>query len=237
MDQSGQVRRVGDRPCIKRGANNDNGCDGGRWRPYRRYDCGRAKSHLRFLARHCLRMVRLLHLRNAGRVPRQILLLQRAAECRLHFRAACLRRGLRRPPVRRADLRPSRRHDRTQIHLPDHDDPDGHRHLLHRSVAGLCDLGHRRAGRADRLAPGSGPCARRRIWRRGDLRRRACAEEQARLLHLLDPDHGNARPVPGAAADPRHPHLDGRGIVRRLGLAHSVPAVRHPSGRLDLDPA
>ena len=31
--------------------------------------------------------------------------------------------------------------------------------------------------------------------------------EQARLLHVLDSDHRDARPVPGAAADPRRPHL------------------------------
>ena len=60
--------------------------------------------------------------------------------------------------------------------------------------------------------------------------------EQARLLHLVDPDHRDARPVHGAAADPGHPHLDGRSRVRRLGLAHSVPAVRHPARGLDLDP-
>ncbi len=61
--------------------------------------------------------------------------------------------------------------------------------------------------------------------------------EQARLLHVLDSDHGDARPVPGAPADSRHPHLHGRSGVRRLGLAHSVPALRHPARGLDLDPA
>ena len=34
--------------------------------------------------------------------------------------------------------------------------------------------------------------------------------EQARLLHLVDSDDRDARPVHGAAADPRHPHRDGR---------------------------
>ena len=103
-------------------------------------------------------------------------------------------------------------------------------------LAELCDLGHRRAGRSDRAAAGPGPCARRRIWRCRDLRRRACAGEQARLLHLLDSDHGDARSVHGAAAHSGHPHLDGRSVVRRLGLAHSVPAVGHPARGLDLDP-
>ncbi len=38
------------------------------------------------------------------------------------------------------------------------------------------------------------------------------------------------------AAHSGHSHLDGRSNVRRLGLAHSVPALGHPSDRLDLDP-
>ena len=59
---------------------------------------------------------------------------------------------------------------------------------------------HRGAGPADRAAPRAGPRARRRVWRRRDLRRRACADGQARLLHLVDPDHRDARPVHGAAA-------------------------------------
>ena len=33
------------------------------------------------------------------------------------------------------------------------------------------------------------------------------------------------------------PHLDGRSRVRRLGLAHSVPALRDPARGVDLDPA
>ena len=54
--------------------------------------------------------------------------------------------------------------------------PDGHRHVLHRRAARLCELGHHGADRADRAAAGAGPRARRRIRRRGDLRRRACAD-------------------------------------------------------------
>ena len=42
-----------------------------------------------------------------------------------------------------------------------------------------------------RAAPGAG--ARRRIWRRGDLRRRACAAEPARLLHQLHPGERDRR--------------------------------------------
>ena len=90
----------------------------------------------------------------------------------------------------------------------DHHDADGHRHVLHRPAARLRQPGA--SSRRSSLivpAPGPGPRARRRIRRRGDLRRRARAAEQARLLHLVDPDHGDARPVHGAADRPRHPHL------------------------------
>jgi hypothetical protein len=46
-----------------------------------------------------------------------------------------------------------------------------------------------------------------------------------RLLHLVDPDHRDARPVPVAGRHPHHPGIDVEGNIRRLGLAHSVPAV------------
>ena len=32
------------------------------------------------------------------------------------------------------------------------------------------------------------------------------AEEQARAVHFVDPDHSNGRPVHGAVAGARHPH-------------------------------
>ena len=65
----------------------------------------------------------------------------------------------------------------------------------------------RRAGDPDRAAHAAGPGARRRIRRCRDLRGRARAARQARRLHLLDPDHGDARPVPVAAGDPGRAHL------------------------------
>src|SRR3954447_14647231 len=68
----------------------------------RSYDIRTADGHLRLFARHRVRVVRLLHLRNARRVPGEILLLQRAAQRRLHLCAARLCRRLCRPPVRRA---------------------------------------------------------------------------------------------------------------------------------------
>ncbi len=61
--------------------------------------------------------------------------------------------------------------------------------------------------------------------------------EQARLLHLLDSDHGDARPVPRPAFDPRHPHQHGRSRLRRLGLARAVPAFGGAARGLAVDPA
>ena len=48
-------------------------------------------------------------------------------------------------------------------------------------------------------APAPGPGARRRVWRCGDLRGRACAARPARLCDELDPDHGDAGLLPVAA--------------------------------------
>ena len=59
----------------------------------------------------------------------------------------------------------------------------------------------------------------------------------ARLLHLLDPDHGDARPVPVAARHPRRAHSHVGEELRRLGLAHPVPALDRPARLLGLDPA
>ncbi|MHC2680386.1 hypothetical protein ACVJDU_001950 [Bradyrhizobium diazoefficiens] len=71
----------------------------------------------------------------------------------------------------------------------------------------------------------------------GDLCRGACPQRQARLLHLLHPDHGNARPVPVAAGDPVHPLRDRRSRLRGLGLAHPVPGLGAAARHLGLDPA
>ena len=88
-------------------------------------------------------------------------------------------------------------------------------------VMGVVDLPRRpaadvfvdRLARADpdgHAAPAAGPGAGRRIRRRGDLRRRARAARQARLRHELDPDDGDARPLPGAARDLSVPQQHGR---------------------------
>src|SRR5262249_20876006 len=77
--------------------------------------------------------------------------------------------------------------------------------------------------------------ARRRIWRRRDLRRRARTGEQARLLHVVDPDHRDARPVHGTAHCSRHPQLYRRRAIWRLGMANPVFAVGDPARRLPVD--
>lgn len=88
--------------------------------------------------------------------------------------------------------------------------------------------GRRSADHAGGAAHVPGSCARRRIWRRGNLRGRACAQRQARALHQLDPDHRDGGPRDGAAdRDPRAlaRHRRGRGSLQGLGLAHSLPDV------------
>ena len=102
-------------------------------------------------------------------------------------------------------LRPARRHDRPQVHLPRHHPDHGPVDLHRRHPAQLRHDRHRRADHPDLPAAAAGPGARRRVRRRGDLRRRARAARQARRLHLLDPDHRDARPVPVAARHPRLP--------------------------------
>ena len=100
-------------------------------------------------------------------------------------------------------LRPPRRPRRPQVHLP-HDHPDHGRLDLHRRPsAELRDDRLDRAGHPDRTAHAAGPRARRRIWRRGGLCRRACSARPARLLHVLDPDDRDARPAPVADGHPR----------------------------------
>ena len=139
------------------------------------------------------------------------------AECRLHLGAARLRRRLRGSPVRGADLRPSRR-------------LIGRKYtflitmtlmgigtffiglipgfatwgilapivlIAVRLVQGLA-LGGEYGGAAIYVAEHAPP-------------------EQARLLHVVDSNDGDARPVPGAVVDPRHPHQHGRRRPSAIG--------------------
>ena len=107
--------------------------------------------HLRFVARHRVRVVRLLSSTACWRVLRRN---TSSPTCRPTsaslFALLALRRGLRGPSVRRADLRPHRRPDRPQVHLPRHHRRDGRRHLLRRRAARLCDHRGIGADRADR---------------------------------------------------------------------------------------
>ena len=72
-----------------------------------------------------------------------------------------------------------------------------------RRAADLRAHRHLGADPAGRAAARAGARARRRVRRGRDLRRRARAARQARLLHELDPDHGDARLLPVARGDPR----------------------------------
>ena len=123
----------------------------------------------------------------------------------LHLRAARVRGRLRGAAVRRAGVRAARRSRRTQVHVPGHDPDHGLLDVHRRLAAVLCVDRHRGAGHPHRAAPAAGPGARRRIRRCGDVRRGARAGGQARRVHELDPDHGDARPVPVADRDPRVP--------------------------------
>ena len=170
-------------------------------------------------------MVRLLPLRIARQHHRRAVLLGLSAGHPRHLRAAGLRRRLPGASVRRHRVRPRRRHRRPQIHLPRHHPDHGPVDLHRRPAAQRGHHRHRGADHPDRAAPAAGPRARRRVWRCGDLRRRTRPAGQARLLHLVHPDHGHARPVPVAAGDPVHPYRARRSRLRRVGLAHSVPGL------------
>ena len=132
--------------------------------------------HLRLVARHRVRMVRLLSLRDAGAVLRRAVLSAGQRHGGLAVGIRDLRRGLPGPSVRRAHLRTHRRPGRPQVHLPGHHHGDGHRRP---SLVGLLPtFASDRLARADPAgdaASAAGPRARRRIRRCGDLRRRARA--------------------------------------------------------------
>ena len=186
---------------------------------------GGEAGHPRLVARYRVRVVRLLPLRLARRHHRRAVLQPVSGSDAQRVRAARLRRRLPGAAVRRAGVRPARRSGRPQIHLPHHHPDHGRVDLPGRLPAELRHDRLRRTGRADRAAHGAGPRARRRIRRRGDLRRGACASRQARLLHQLDPDHRDARPA--ALAHHHHVHADLR--ERQLSPRSRPPPA--PSSR------
>ena len=133
-------------------------------------------SHLRLVARHGVRVVRLLSVRGAGAVLRGAVLPAREPDRGTALGVRRVRRRLPRATVRRARLRPHRRPRRPQVHLP----CDDRLHGRHRRSSSACcrltqAIGWARADPAGDAAPRAGPRARRRVRRRGDLRRGACA--------------------------------------------------------------
>ena len=115
-------------------------------RTWYRHDRRREIRHLRFFARHHLRMVRLLSLRRAGAVLRRAVLPDRQRYRRAAVGIRDLRGRLPGASVRRAGVRPHRRSRRAQIYLPGHHHGDGHLDLPGRPVA---DLRHDRLAGAD----------------------------------------------------------------------------------------
>ena len=102
------------------------------------------------------------------------------------------------------------------------------------------DLRVDRDGRAGGAAPdprAAGAGARRRIRRRGGLRRRARAGRAAGLLYQLHPDHRDARPVRLAGGHPDRAEHDVAGGVPRVGLARPVPDLDPAGGGLAVHPA
>ena len=194
------------------------------------------ESHLRFITRNRIRVVRLLSVRRTCRHHRQAILFGPRRHLGVHLRAAGVRFGLPGPSVRCHLLRPTRRHDRPEVHLPG-DHPDHGRVDLHRRPAAFVHFHrHGSAGDPDRPAPAAGPGPGRRIRRCSDLRGRTCTARQARCIHIVDPDDGDVRPVPLAARRPWHPQLHGRKGFWRLGLAHSLPGLDHLARRFSVDP-
>ena len=115
-------------------------------------------------------------------------------------------------------------------------------------VMGIGDLPGRPAAdlRVDRLAgadpadvaaPAAGPRARRRIWRRGDLRRRACAAGKRGYCTCWIQTTATLGLFMALLVISAHAAPTWTRRLRRLGLAHSVPALGRPARLLGLDPA
>ncbi len=188
------------------------------------------------VCRHHDRVVRLLHFRQPDGHPGAEVLSYGQRHVRLPRLSRDLRGRLPGEAFRRTVLRPHRRPGGAQVCL--YRDPlhHGFFHLCHRPVA-LIQNG--RLVRTDRAAVDPRPAgtgAGRRIWRRCGLRGRACPRQQARLLHQLHPDHGDAGSFRLLDRDSGYAKLDVEGRICRLGLAHSFPGLHHPGAHLALHP-
>ena len=180
-------------------------------------------------------MVRLLHFRKPRTGHLQGLLRRARPDAGADRRARPVRGRVRLSPARRVDLRRRRRPPRPQGGVPRHGQPDGRRDLPHRLSSDLCAIGFARADPADRPAHPAGHRSRRRIWRRGDLCCRACAQRQARRLDRMDPVVGFVRPACRLAGDRRNAQLGRRGCLPRLGVARSVPGLGAIARGLGMD--
>ena len=180
-------------------------------------------------------MVRFLHLRQprAGHLP--CLLRRPRADAGADRGARAVRRRLRLPSLGRAHLRRRRRPPRPQGRVPHHRQPDGRRHFPDRLPSDLRASRNARAHPAHHPSHPPGDRARRRIWRRRNLRRRACAEPQARRFDRLDPVIRFLRPARRAPGDRRHAPVDRRRRLRRVGLADSLPRLSGPARGLGMD--
>ena len=119
----------------------------------------------------------------------------------VHLRVVRLRRRLCGPSVRRAVVRPSRRPDRPQVHLPRHHDDHGPRDLRRRPPARLHFDRLRRAGASSsagwsRASPSAANTAAPRPTSPSTRPRDGAAS------NLVDPDDRDRRAVPVAR---RHP--------------------------------
>ena len=184
----------------------------------------------RVLGRHGDRVVRLLHLRDAGGDPGPEVLPARQRDGAAPAVPVHLRRRLRRAPLRRHLLRPHRRPGRAEVRL--HGDPDHHGrdHRRGRPPTELRDDRLRRASLADLVQDRPGPGPGRGVRRGGHLRGRARPRQQAGLLHELHPDHGHGRSLPGHPGGRHHPAVDEPRELPGLGLPDPVPPVPGPPG-------
>jgi hypothetical protein len=106
---------------------------------------------------------------------------------------------------------------------------DGRRDLRHRLPADLPAGRDHLADPADPDALRAGLRPGRRIWRGGDLCRRALAVGQARLVDLVGADLGRLRPVRRPAGDPGHRWALGKYGRRRGPSTPGAGASRSPS--------